>query len=58
MESSGTTIRLYSLSGQRLQTMKAEGTITTIGHSLPQGFYLLEVSREGYKGMKKLVINN
>lgn len=57
MESQGALICLYNASGQRLLSQRAEGITTTIGKSLPHGFYVIEVQKDGYKGLKKIVIN-
>lgn len=56
-ESNGTSITLYTVSGQILFTKKAEGATTTICTNLPKGFYLVEVNQKGYKKLKKIIIN-
>lgn len=57
MECDGTTITLYTVSGQILFAKKAEGATTSICTNLPKGFYLVEVSQKGYKKLKKIIIN-
>jgi hypothetical protein len=53
----GTTITLYTASGQALFTKSAEEASTIICTNMPKGFYLVEVNQKGYKNLKKIIIN-
>jgi hypothetical protein len=57
-ENKNTVLSLYTISGQRLLTRKAEGATITIGSNLQKGFYMLEIDRDGYRIVKKVVINH
>jgi len=57
IDSQGTMISLYNISGQRLFMQMADGITTTIGKTLPRGFYMIEVQKDGFKGLKKIVVN-
>lgn len=57
IDANGTQIKLYSVSGKLLLSKPVDGAITTFDSKLPYGIYLIEVSRQGYVGMNKIVIN-
>jgi autotransporter-associated beta strand protein len=57
LDVNGSKINVYDVSGQLLLSKQASANITSIDTNLPQGLYLVEVSRAGYVGVKKIVVN-
>jgi hypothetical protein len=57
LDANGTSIHIYSISGQLLISTEAVGSESTIQTNLPKGFYFLEVTGKEFSGMKKVNFN-